>query len=91
MALLKRKRGKQSDEERERLRGRLQELEQQREERLATLGGLAVDMYRRKALAADPLFKPAAEIVALEDEMNLVRRGLDEGLSAEELQELAGE
>ena len=89
MALLRRNRGNQSDEEREELRRRLQELEQLREERLAALGGLAVEMHRRGAVDADALFKPAAGIVALEDEMKLVRRGLDERLSRQQLEELA--
>jgi hypothetical protein len=91
MALLRRKRSQQSAEEREELSRRLRELEQLREERLAALGGLAVGMHRRSAVDADALFKPASEIVAVEDEIKLVRRGLDEGLSPEQLQKPAGE
>jgi hypothetical protein len=89
MALLRRKRGRQSPEDREQLRRRLQDLEEQREERLAALGGLAADLHRRNAIDAAALSEPAAAIVALEDEMELVRRGLDEGLSEEQLKELA--
>lgn len=89
MALLRRKRGGQSAAEREQLQQRLRELEQQREERLVALGSLAVEMHRRAAVEADALFEPAAGIVALEDEVKLVRRGLDEGLSPQQLRELA--
>ena len=89
MAPLKRNRGKQSAEEREEVRQHLQDLETLREERLAALGSLAVEMHRRGPVDPDALFKPAAKIVAIEEEVKLVRRGLDEGLSLKQLQELA--
>ena len=85
MALLKRKRSKQNPQEREALRARLRALEEQREDRLASLGATAAEMHRRESLDPAALREPAAEIAALEDEIKLVRRGLDEGVSPEEL------
>jgi hypothetical protein len=88
MALL-RKRGRLSAEDREELTARLRDLERRREEHLIELGGLAADLHRSGAVDPGPLSEPAAAVAALEAEMNLVRRGLDEGLSAEQLNELA--
>lgn len=89
MALLRRKRERPRAEEHEELSGRLRDLERQREERLVELGGLAADLHRSGAVDPGPLSEPAAAVVALETEMKLVRRGLDEGLSFEQLKQLA--
>jgi hypothetical protein len=76
---------RQGRQEREHLR----ELEDLREERLRELGGLALEMHTRKGVDRDLLWKPAAEIAAIDDEAQLVRRGLDERLTLAELEELA--
>lgn len=76
-------------QERGELRRHLRELEDLREERLRELGGLALEMHRRKGLDRDLLWKPAAEIAAIDDEAQLVGRGLDEGLTFAELEQIA--
>jgi len=76
-------------QERGQLRRHLRELEEMREERLRELGGLALEMHKRKGLDRDLLWKPAAEIAAIDDEAQLVRKGLDEGLTLAELEQIA--
>ena len=84
-----RKRTGQSHRERGQLRDHLRELERLREERLGDLGGLALEMHRKSNLEGPRLWSKAAEIDAIDDEAGLVRRGLEEGLTLEELDELA--
>ena len=75
--------------ERSRLRRHLRELEELREARLRDLGGLALEMHREEKLDRDLLWEPAAEIATIDDEAQLVRRGLDEGLTLAQLEEIA--
>ena len=89
MALLGGKPGRQGSRERGRLRRHLRELEELREEHLRRLGGLAIDMHRSGKLDREGLWEPAAEIAAIDDEAQLVRRGLDEGLTLSQLEEIA--
>jgi hypothetical protein len=91
MGLLSRATTRQSVRERGRLRRHLRELDELREERLRDLGGLAVEMYKRDRFVGSLLWERAAAIVAIDDEARLVQRGLDEGLSRAELDELARE
>ena len=75
--------------ERGQLRRHLRELEELREERLRDLGGLTLEMHRGEKLDRSLLWKPAAEIAAIDDEAQLVRKGLEEGLTLAQLEEIA--
>jgi hypothetical protein len=89
MGLLNRDSSNQSAKERGQLRRHLGELDELREERLRDLGGLALEMYKRDRFEGKLLWSKAAEIAAVDDEAKLVQKGLDEGLSLEQLEELA--
>jgi hypothetical protein len=89
MGLLSRHTGGQTRREREQLRDHLRELEELREEKLLDLGGLALEMHKRNRMAGDRLWPAAAEVAAIEDEAALVRRGLEQGLTLEQLAELS--
>jgi len=89
MGLLNRDDSGQTVRERGELRSHLRELEELREERLRDLGGVALEMYKRDRFVGKLLWTRAAEIAAIDDEAKLVRRGLDEGLTLEQLEELA--
>jgi hypothetical protein len=80
---------RQTFRERGRLRRHLEELTEAREDGLRDLGGLALEMYRREAFDGRLLWRKAAEVAAIEDEAALVRRGLEEGLTVAQLEELA--
>jgi hypothetical protein len=71
------------------MRRHLRGLEAQREQSLSDLGGLALEMYRRDRFDSKLLWKKAAELAAVDDEIRLVQRGLEERRSVAELQEIA--
>lgn len=79
---------RQTRSERAEFRRHLDELEGRREERLRDLGGLAVEMYKRDRFRAELLWAQAAEVAGIDDEARLVRRGIDERLTREQLEEL---
>ena len=89
MGLLNRSGEKQTLRERGELRRHLDDLGELREEKLGELGGIAVGMHRGGGLDRDALWAAAAEIAAIDDEVKLVRRGLDEGLTLAQLEELS--
>jgi hypothetical protein len=89
MGLLSRDQRGQTVRERGQLRRHMRELDDLREERLRDLGGLALEMYKRDRFVGRLLWSKAAEIAAIDDEAKLVRRGLDEGLTLEQLEQLA--
>jgi hypothetical protein len=89
MGLLDRDGSRQTARERGRLRRHMRELDELRDERLRDLGGLALEMYKRDRFEGKLLWSKAAEIAAIDDEAKLVRRGIDEGLSMEQLEDLA--
>jgi hypothetical protein len=89
VGLLDRDGKRQSVRERGQLRRHMRELDDLRDERLRDLGGLALEMYKRDRFEGQLLWSNAAEIAAIDDEAKLVRRGLDEGLSMEQLEDLA--
>ena len=89
MGLLDREGSRQTARERGQLRRHLRELDELREDRLRELGGLSLEMYKRDRFEGQLLWSKAAEIAAIDDEAKLVRRGLDEGLTLEELEDLA--
>jgi hypothetical protein len=89
MGLLNRSGEKQTLRERGELRRHLDDLGTLREEKLGELGGIAVGMHRGGELDRKALWAAAAEIAAIDDEVKLVRRGLDEGLTLAQLSELS--
>jgi hypothetical protein len=89
MGLLDQKGGGQTVKERGKLRRHLQELEELREQRLRDLGGLALEMYKRDSFEGKLLWGKAAEVAAIDDETKLVKRGLEEGLTLEQLEQVA--
>lgn len=89
MGLLDRNGSRQTVRERGRLRRQMRELDELREEGLRDLGGLALEMYKRDRFEGRLLWAKAAEIAAIDEEAKLVRRGLDESLTMEQLEELA--
>jgi hypothetical protein len=89
MGLLDRDGTRQTARERGQLRRHMRELDELRDERLRDLGGLALEMYKRDRFEGGLLWSKAAEIAAIDDEAKLVRRGLEEGLSLRQLEELA--
>ncbi len=91
MGLLNRDEAKQSLKERGELRRHLRDLDDVREEKLRDLGGLALEMYTRDRFEGDLLWSKAAEIAAVDDDAKLVRRGLEEGLTLKDLEEIARE
>jgi hypothetical protein len=78
----------QTVRERGRLRRHLQELEDLREQRLRDLGGLALQMYRRDSFEAKLLWEKAGEVAAVEEERKRVQRGLEEGLTLDQLERM---
>jgi hypothetical protein len=89
MGLLNRSGEKQTLRERGELRRHLDDLGDLREEKLKELGGIAVGMHRGGGFDRDALFSAAAAIAAIDDEAKLVRRGLDEGLTLAQLEDLS--
>jgi hypothetical protein len=89
MGLLNRSGEKQTLRERGELRRHLDDLGALREEKLGELGGIAVGMHRAGGFDREALWAAAAEIAAIDDEVKLVRRGLDEGLTLAQLEELS--
>ena len=91
MGLLNRSGEKQTLRERGELRRHLDDLDDLREEKLRELGGIAVGMHRGDGCDRDALWEAASAIAAIDDEARLVRRGLDEGLTLAQLEELSRE
>lgn len=65
------------------------ELERAREEQLNELGALALDMYRREGIDRELLEARAEEIAEIQAEIDLFRRGLEEGIGIKKLRKLA--
>lgn len=80
---------RQTVRERGQLRRHLRELEELREVQLRDLGGLALEMYKGDRFDGKLLWAKASEIAAVDDEAKLVRRGLEEGLTLGQLEQLA--
>lgn len=71
------------------MRHHLDELLEDREQMLDELGGVALDMHRRDHLDVALLEDRAAEIAEVEDDIELLRTGLEQGIGIEELQKIA--
>ena len=91
MGLLNRHGSSPSARERGQMRRRLREIAEQRRESLRELGGLALEMHRRERFEPRLLSERAAEIAALDEEAELLRRGLDERLTVRQLEALEGD
>jgi hypothetical protein len=81
--------GKQSGRERRAMKDHLIELDTLRRKNLSELGEMAVEMADAGRFDRDRLSEQAREVVGIEREADLIARGLEEGLTLEELEELA--
>jgi hypothetical protein len=77
MGLRKRTGSRPSARERGRIRRRLREIEDQREELLRDIGGLALEMHKRQRLEPRLLTERAAEAAALDREAARLREALE--------------
>lgn len=87
MALFGRK--GQSGRERRAMRDHLDELDELRREGLLELGRMTGEMAREGQFDRSRLSAQAAEVVKTEREADLIARGLEEGLTLEQLEDLA--
>jgi hypothetical protein len=81
--------GKQSGRERRAMKDHLIELDTLRRKNLSELGAMTVEMADAGRFDQDRLSEQAGEVVGIEREADLIARGLEEGLTLEELEELA--
>jgi hypothetical protein len=89
MGLFSRDTEKQTSRERNELRSHLRELGEVREQKLRDLGEAAAGMQAGGRIDRAGLWAKAAEAAAVEDEAELVHRGLKEKLTIAQLEELA--
>ncbi len=82
-------RGGQSGRERRAMRDHLDELDEMRRSELGELGKMTVEMAQEGRFDRARLSGQAAEVVKIDREADLIARGLEEGLSLEELEDLA--
>ncbi len=81
--------GKQSGRERRAMKDHLVELDDLRRKNLGELGKITVEMADEGRFDRQRLSDQAAEIVGIEREADLILRGLEEGLTLEQLENLA--
>lgn len=81
--------GKQSGRERRAMKDHLIELDDLRREHLRELGEMTVEMAEAGRFDRERLSDQAREIVGIDREADLISRGLEEGLTLEQLEELA--
>jgi hypothetical protein len=89
MGLFSRDTEKQTSRERNELRSHLRELGELREQKLRELGETAAGMQAGGRIDRAGLWAKAADAAAVEDEAELVHRGLKEKLTIAQLEELA--
>ena len=82
-------RGGQSGRERRAMKDHLVELEGLRRKQLGELGALTVEMADAGSFDRERLSAQAREVVGVEREADLIARGLEEGLTLEELEDMA--
>ncbi len=82
-------RGGQSGRERRAMKDHLVELDDLRRKQLSALGELTVEMADAGRFDRDRLSEQAREVVGIEREADLIARGLEEGLTLGELEDLA--
>lgn len=82
-------RGGQTGRERRAMQDHLRELDDMRRTGLAELGRVTVEMASQGSFEKRRLSEQAGEIVKIDREADLIARGLEEGLTLEELEDLA--
>ncbi|MDQ2623456.1 MAG: hypothetical protein M3Y45_10520 [Actinomycetota bacterium] len=82
-------RGGQSGRERRAMRDHLDELDEMRRKELVELGRMTQEMAHEGRFDRSRLSSQATEVVKIDREADLIARGLEEGLSLEELEDLA--
>jgi hypothetical protein len=90
MGLLNRQRST-SARQRGEMRRRLREIEDERRRLLGELGGLTLEMHKRDRFEHRLLDERAAGIEALDREAELLRRGLEQKLTAGQVEALEGD
>ena len=88
MGLFSRGKG-QSGRERKAMREHLDELDELRRKQLGQLGQATMDMAHAGKFDRSLLSSKASEVVKTDREADLIARGLEEGLTLEELEDLA--
>ncbi len=83
------RRGGQSGRERRAMRDHLDELDEMRRNGLVELGRMTGDMAREGRFDHSRLSARAAEVAKTEREADLIARGLEEGLTLKQLEDLA--
>ncbi|MGA7398078.1 MAG: hypothetical protein WBW62_11585 [Solirubrobacterales bacterium] len=83
------KRGGQSGRERKAMKEHLDELDELRRTSLGELGEMTVKMADSGTFDRALLSAKATQVVSLDREADLIARGLEEGLTLEELEDLA--
>jgi len=73
------------------MRRHLIALDERRESNLRDLGGLALEMFRRDSVNERLLWNKASEVAAVDDEIRLIKRGLEERRTVAELDQIARE
>ncbi len=81
--------GKQSGRERRAMKDHLIELDDLRRKHLGELGAMTVEMAEAGRFDRERLADQAREIVGIDREADLIARGLEEGLTLEQLEDLA--
>ena len=81
--------GKQSGRERRAMKDHLLELDELRRNHLRELGEMTVEMAESGRFDRDRLSAQARELVGVDSEADLIARGLEEGLTLEQLEDLA--
>jgi len=82
-------RGGQSGRERRAMQDHLRELDEMRRENLGELGRMTMAMASEGRFDRRRLSEQASEVVKIDREADLIARGLEEGLTLQELEDLA--
>ncbi|MBK5231886.1 MAG: hypothetical protein JJE13_02740 [Thermoleophilia bacterium] len=82
-------RNKQSGRERRAMKDHLDELDELRRTSLSELGQMTVEMAAAGNFDRRNLSAKATEVVGIDREADLIARGLEDGLTLEELEDLA--
>ncbi|MBN8870441.1 MAG: hypothetical protein J0H66_11220 [Solirubrobacterales bacterium] len=82
-------RGGQTGRERRAMQDHLGELDDMRRSNLSDLGQMTVEMAAQGNFNRQRLSEQAAEVVKIDREADLIARGLEEGLTLQELEDLA--
>ena len=82
-------RGGQSGRERRAMQDHLRELDDMRRTNLGELGQLTVEMAAQGSFDRRRLSEQAGEVAKIDREADLIARGLEEGLTLQELEDLA--